>query len=72
MLSILLLGFSFSVSYLQEAMQWLAYLDPLRYFLMIIFDHFLKDSGVLDTLLEYGMMALQGAVTLLLSTLRVH
>ena len=71
-LSIILLGFTFPVRYLLDDMQWLAYLDLLCYFLMMIFELFLKGSGGLDTLFECDMLALHGAETLLLSTLRVR
>ena len=70
--AIILSGFAFPISNMPEGVQWLTYLDPLRYFLVIIRDLFLKGTGVLDSLFEFGMMALLGSVTLMLSALRIR
>ena len=70
--AIILSGFAFPISTMPEGVQWLTFLDPLRYFLVIIRDLFLKGSGVFDHLFEYGMMALLGAVTLMLSLARIR
>jgi ABC-2 type transport system permease protein len=42
---ITLAGFSFPISAMPTVMQWLTYLDPLRFYLVIIRDCFLKGSG---------------------------
>lgn len=39
-------GFSFPISSMPEVLQWLTYLDPLRYFLVIIRATYLKGVGV--------------------------
>lgn len=39
-------GFSFPISSMPHALQWLTYLDPVRYFLVIIRGIFLKGVGV--------------------------
>jgi len=70
--AIILSGFAFPISNMPQGVQWLTYLDPLRYFLVIIRDLFLKGSGVFDHLFEYGMMVLLGMTTLLLSMLRIR
>jgi ABC-2 type transport system permease protein len=70
--AIILSGFAFPIRNMPEGVQWLTYLDPLRYFLVIIRDLFLKGGGFFDHLFEYGMMAALGAVTLVLSTLRIR
>lgn len=41
----ILSGFSFPISSMPEVLQWLTYLDPLRYFLVIIRDTYLKGVG---------------------------
>jgi ABC-2 type transport system permease protein len=42
----ILSGFSFPISSMPDALQWLTYLDPLRYFLIIIRDTYLKGVGI--------------------------
>ena len=70
--AIILSGFAFPISNMPQGVQWLTFLDPLRYFLVIIRDLFLKGSGFFDHLFEYGMMACLGTVTLLLSMVRIR
>lgn len=70
--AIILSGFAFPIRNMPEGVQWLTFLDPLRYFLVVIRDLFLKGSGIFDHLFEYGMMALLGATALLLSALRIR
>lgn len=42
----ILSGFSFPISSMPDALQWLTYLDPLRYFLIIIRGTYLKGVGI--------------------------
>ncbi len=70
--AIILSGFAFPISNMPESVQWLTYIDPLRYFLVIIRDLFLKGSGVFDHLFEYGMMMLLGTAALILSMVRIR
>lgn len=42
----ILSGFSFPISSMPEALQWLTYLNPLRYFLVIIRATYLKGVGI--------------------------
>lgn len=42
----ILSGFSFPISSMPDALQWLTYLDPLRYFLVIIRATYLKGVGI--------------------------
>ena len=42
----ILSGFSFPISSMPQALQWLTYLDPLRYFLVIIRATYLKGVGI--------------------------
>lgn len=70
--AIILSGFAFPISNMPEGVQWFTFLDPLRYFLVIIRDLFLKGGGFFDHLFEYGMMALLGTATLMLSMARIR
>jgi ABC-2 type transport system permease protein len=42
----ILSGFSFPISSMPQALQWLTFLDPLRYYLVIIRGTFLKGVGI--------------------------
>jgi ABC-2 type transport system permease protein len=70
--AVILSGFAFPIRNMPEGVQWLTWLDPLRYFLVIIRDLFLKGGGVGDHLFEYGMMSLLGVAAFVLSSLRVR
>jgi len=72
MLIMTLSGFAFPINNMPEPIQWLSWLDPLRYYLVVIRDIFLKGSGLGDHGFEYGMMTLLGIATLLLSLLRLR
>jgi ABC-2 type transport system permease protein len=68
--AVLLSGFMFPIANMPEAVQWLTYLNPLRYFLVIIRGIFLK--GVGPSVLWPQMLALvvMGRLTLWLATRR--
>jgi len=70
--AIVLSGFAFPISNMPEIVQPLTYLDPLRYYLVVIRDVFLKGSGVTDHPFQYGMMVLLGVGALLLSMRRIR
>lgn len=70
--AVILSGFAFPIRNMPEFVQLLTYLDPLRYYLVIIRDIFLKGAGFSAHFFEYGMMALLGGVALLLSALKVR
>jgi ABC-2 type transport system permease protein len=70
--AVILSGFAFPISNMPETAQWLTYIDPLRYYLVVIRDLFLKGAGVLDHLFEYAMMAALGIATLGVSMLRIR
>ncbi len=69
---VVLSGFAFPIQNMPEGVQWLTWLDPLRYYLVIIRDIFLKGSEIGTHGFEYGMMALLGSGALLLSLARVR
>ena len=70
--AMLLSGFAFPIANMPEPVQWLTYVNPLRYFLVIVRAIFLKGVG-LDILwpnfLALGLMA---ATMLTLSVRRFH
>ena len=68
---VVLSGFAFPIRNMPESVKWLTWLDPLRYYLVVIRAVFLKGSGLSGHGFEYGMMALLGAAALLLSVRRV-
>lgn len=61
----ILSGFNFPITSMPKGMQWITYLDPLRYFMVILRGTFLKGVGV--SVLWPQMMALAGLTTILLT-----
>ncbi|HEC18212.1 MAG TPA: ABC transporter permease [Gammaproteobacteria bacterium] len=70
--AIILSGFAFPINNMPEPVQWLTYIDPLRYFQIILRDLFLKGGGLGDHLGEYAAMALIGLCAMVLSLWRVR
>lgn len=68
--AVLLSGFMFPISNMPEPAQWLTYLNPLRYFLIIIRDIFLKGSGLEILWPQFAALAVLGTALLLVSSLR--
>jgi ABC-2 type transport system permease protein len=68
---VVLSGFAFPIQNMPEGVQWLTWLNPLRYYLVIIRDVFLKGSPLGAHGFEYAMMAALGIATLLLSLRQV-
>jgi ABC-2 type transport system permease protein len=66
---ILLSGFIFPIANMPPVIQWVTYLNPLRYFLVIIRDIFLKGSGI--AILWPQMLALL-AISLCMMVLAVR
>lgn len=65
-------GFAFPIRNMPESVQLLTWVDPLRYYLVVVRDIFLKGGGIADRPFEYAMMLLLGAVALMLSAIRVR
>jgi ABC-2 type transport system permease protein len=63
-------GFTFPISNMPEAVQWLTYLIPLRYFLEIVRGVFLKGAGFAELWFQAMMLALIGGTIFTLSVLR--
>lgn len=68
--AVLLSGFMFPISNMPEPAQWLTYLNPLRYFLVIIRDIFLKGSGWDILWPQFAALAVLGTGLLTMSSLR--
>lgn len=68
---VILSGFAFPIANMPEEVQLLTWLDPLRYYLVVVRDVFLKGAGIADNPFEYLMMALLAIGTLTLSGLRL-
>jgi ABC-2 type transport system permease protein len=63
-------GFSFPISSMPDVLQWLTYLNPLRYFLIVIRGTFLKGIGVGILWPDLLAMAIIAACLLAVSILR--
>jgi drug efflux transport system permease protein len=70
--AIMLSGFAFPIANMPVGVQWATWLDPMRYFLVVIRDVFLKAGGVSDHLFQFALMALLGSLALALSMMRVR
>jgi ABC-2 type transport system permease protein len=66
----ILSGFAFPISSMPLVLQWCTYLNPLRYFLVVIRAVFLKGIGVATLWPELAAMTLLGAAMLAVSVLR--
>jgi ABC-2 type transport system permease protein len=66
----ILSGFSFPISSMPDALQWFTYLDPLRYFLVIIRGTFLKGIGLDILWPDFLALAALGAVLMTISIMR--
>ncbi|WP_213771831.1 ABC transporter permease [Bradyrhizobium sp. dw_78] len=63
-------GFSFPISSMPNVLQWLSYINPLRYYLIVIRGTFLKGVGVTILWPEFLAMAIIAAVLMTFSILR--
>ncbi|MBW2149216.1 MAG: ABC transporter permease [Deltaproteobacteria bacterium] len=70
--AILLSGFMFPIANMPEAVQWITYLNPLRYFLVIIRGIFLKGVGAGILWQHMAALAVMGLITLWLASRRVQ
>jgi ABC-2 type transport system permease protein len=65
-------GFAFPIRNMPESVQLLTWVDPLRYYLVVVRNIFLKGGGLADHLFEFGMMMLLGSAALALSAVRIR
>jgi ABC-2 type transport system permease protein len=70
--AILLSGFMFPIANMPEAIQWLTYVNPLRYFLVILRGIFLKGLGPATLWPQMAALAALGVATLWLASRRFH
>jgi ABC-2 type transport system permease protein len=68
--AVLLSGFMFPISNMPEPAQWITYVNPLRYFLVIIRGIFLKGSGWDILWPQFAALAVLGVVLLTVSSMR--
>src|SRR5208283_2245216 len=66
----MLSGFAFPIRNMPVAVQWLTYLNPLRYFIDIVRGIFLKGSGFSVLWPQVAILVVYGLVVLGLSTMR--
>jgi ABC-2 type transport system permease protein len=66
----LLSGFAFPIRNMPQAIQWLTYLNPVRYFIEIVRGIFLKGSGVDVLWPQMTCLAVYGVLVLGLSAMR--
>ena len=66
----ILSGFAFPISAMPRVLQWLTYLNPLRYFLVVLRAVFLKGVGFESLWPQFGAMALLALAMLTASVLR--
>jgi ABC-2 type transport system permease protein len=66
----MLSGFAFPIRNMPEPVQWLTYLNPLRYFIDIVRGIFLKGVGVETLWPQMAALVLYGVTVLALSSLR--
>jgi ABC-2 type transport system permease protein len=62
--AVILSGFSTPISNMPEALQWLTYLDPLRYFLVIVRGVFLEGDSYALLFNQYWPMVIIGIISL--------
>jgi ABC-2 type transport system permease protein len=70
--AITLSGFSFPISSMPKFLQWLTYLDPLRYFEVVLRDSFLKGNGIRVLWPQMLAMAILGSVLITFASIRFH
>ncbi len=68
----MLSGFAFPIHNMPQVVQWLTYLNPLRYFIEIVRGLFLKGVGVAALWPDMLALAIYGVTVLSLSAVRFH
>ena len=68
----MLSGFGYPVTSMPKLLQWITYLDPLRFYLVVLRSTFLKGVGLEVLWPQMLAMAILGAGALTLATLRFH
>ncbi len=68
----MLSGFAFPIANMPVVVQWLTYLNPLRYFIEIVRGLFLKGAGISVLWPQMVALTVYGVTVLLLSAARFH
>lgn len=68
--AVLLSGFMFPIANMPEPAQWVTYLNPLRYFLVVIRGIFLEGAGIDVLWPQFAALALLGTALLTASVMR--
>ncbi len=68
----MLSGFAFPIHNMPLLMQWVSYLNPIRYFMEIVRGLFLKGTGISALWPQMAALAFFGVAILTLSALRFH
>ncbi|HEX7152126.1 MAG TPA: ABC transporter permease [Thermoanaerobaculia bacterium] len=68
--AVLLSGFLFPITNMPRVIQWLTFLNPLRYFLVIVRGIFLKGSGFAILWPQFAALLVLGTATLLFASTR--
>ncbi len=68
----MLSGFAFPIRNMPEPVQWLTYINPVRYFMEVVRGIFLKGSGISVLWPQLLIMTIFGAAILVFSALRFH
>ncbi len=69
---LLLSGFAFPIRSMPEVVQWVTYLNPVRYFMEIVRGLFLKGWGIAELWPQLAAMGLLGTTVILASATRFH
>jgi ABC-2 type transport system permease protein len=70
--SVILSGLLFPLENMPKYLQYLSYINPVRYFLTVVRELFLKGSGFVDLWREGLIMLVFSTVIITLSSLRFH
>ncbi len=70
--AITLSGFSFPISSMPAFLQWVTFIDPLRYFEVVLRDSFLKGNGIAVLWPQMMAMAILGGVLITFASIRFH
>ena len=68
----MLSGFTFPIRNMPEGVQWLTYIDPVRYFMEVVRGVFLQGAGIATLWPQIVALAIYGVIVLWLSILRFH
>lgn len=68
--AVLLSGFMFPIANMPKVIQWITYLNPLRYFLVILRGIFLKGSGIYILWPQMLALLVMGVAILMMSSMR--